>query len=211
MHVQHSSWLPVCPVTSRRSRQQPPASRTPYTSRRPPLRRGCSSSRCMLNNIMRDAAMTNVSGINAVHASLDVGGQLVHEQQMRTPASTVSAADVDVDAQPAQSHVVMVDSSWPLAVAAATAGAAVDAVEPVQRVPPPPQQSTSTAPPLKKRAKSFFSRLLTHLDPLRLHAGSGALYLVLSTGAALHVLSHVRLCTASSHTPCTTCSSLRCL
>lgn len=141
-------------------------------------------------SIVRDAAVTNVSGINAVHATLDVGGQLVHEQQMRTPASTVSAAAVDADAQPAQSRTVMVDSSWPLAVAAATAGAAVDAVEPIQRVPPPPQQSTSTAPPLKKRAESFFSRLLTHLDPLRLHAGSGALYLVLSTGAVLHVLGH---------------------
>lgn len=143
-------------------------------------------------SIVRDAAVTDVSDINAVHAALDVASQLEHVQQMHTPASTVPAAAVD----PHHDRLV-VDRGRQLAVAP------VAAVEPagsavVWRAPPPlphPQQgklqpSTPITPSPKQRARGFFSRLLTHLDPLRLHAVSGALYLVLSTGSVLHILSH---------------------
>lgn len=106
--------------------------------------------------------------------------------QCMPDAGATSAEHAAMEVQHAQlQHQPLVHTP---ASAAAPAAAAVAA--PVTQ----PVGSRATSSHSKaKRVGGFFSRLLTHLDPLRLHAISGALYLVFSTIAVLHILGHTLL------------------
>lgn len=161
---------PSCPLTLTRQQRMPPVvsplgpARGARASHRHGPPQWSGSSQCM-----PDAAMAA-----EVHVAVD------------------SAPDAGATPQLGHlMHTAVAVARAPVAPAASTTS--IPAGWPVPSVPVPSPAAVEKTLPRgvpKSRGRGFFSRLLTHLDPLRLHAVSGALHLVLSTGAVIHILGH---------------------
>lgn len=167
---------PSCPLTLTRQQRVPPVvsplgpARGTRASHRHVSPQGSGSSQCM-----PDAAMAA-----EVHVAVDSAPDAGATPQLGHLMHTVAVARAPVaPAAPTTS----IPAGWP--VPSVPSPAAVEKTLP-RGVP-------------KSRGRGFFSRLLTHLDPLRLHAVSGALHLVLSTGAVIHILGHTLVFGVNPH------------